>query len=165
MSDLNSAVGLRLRELRLSRELKQADIARQLHISPPYLNLIEKGKRTIPFPLLWRVLKVYEQDPEEFMAGLGEGKVDATLAQLLNEPLLRSVSMDADTVRRLSAEPRLAGTVAALFNLYKNTRSQLAQLLERQGGRNAGAPVFRDAFDETYSPFDEVTDLLQEHHN
>ncbi len=165
MSELNSAVGLRLRELRLSRELKQADIARQLHISPPYLNLIEKGTRTIPFPLLWRVLKVYEQDPEEFMSHLGEGKVDATLAKLLDEPLLRSISVDADTVRRLSAEPRLAGTVAALFNLYKNTRSQLAQMLEREERPGAIAAAPRDAFDDTYSPFDEVTDLLQEHHN
>ncbi|HUB09031.1 MAG TPA: helix-turn-helix domain-containing protein, partial [Myxococcales bacterium] len=157
--DLGARVGLKLRELRLALELKQADVARQLHVSPAYLNLIEKAKRTAPFPLLWKLLKVYEQDPEEFMARLGEGKVDATLEKLLDEPLLRSVSVDADTVRRLSAEPRLAGTVAALFNLYKNTRSQLDQALER-----AGTGVSR-AFDDTYSPFDEVTDLLQEAHN
>ena len=156
---LAARVSLKLRELRLALQLKQADVARQLHVSPAYLNLIEKAKRTVPFPLLWKLLKVYEQDPEEFMARLGEGKVDATLEKLLDEPLLRSISVDADTVRRLSAEPRLAGTVAALFNLYKNTRSQLDQVLERAG------TVSGDAFDDGYSPFDEVTDLLQESHN
>ncbi|MHB8419765.1 MAG: helix-turn-helix domain-containing protein [Myxococcales bacterium] len=158
-ADLGSLVAARLRELRLERELEQAAVAHQLHVSPAYLNLIEKGKRTVPFPLLWKLLKLYEQDPEAFMARLGDGKVDATLAKLLDEPLLRSVSVDADTVRKLSAEPRLAGTVAALFNLYKNTRSQLDQLVERGAGGSS------QAFEGTYSPFDEVTDLLQERHN
>ncbi len=162
MGDLDATVGARLRALRLGRELKQADVARQLHISPAYLNLIEKGHRTVPFPLLWRALEIYGQDAEAFMGGLSDGRIDATLAKLLDEPLLRSLSVDADTVRRLSAEPQLAGTVAALFNLYKNSRSQLEQLLERA---KPGAPVPRDAFDDSYSPFDEVTDLLQEHHN
>src|SRR5690606_3332869 len=52
-------LGVRLRSLRLSLGIKQADAARELGISAAYLNLIEKGKRALPFPLLFRALRHY----------------------------------------------------------------------------------------------------------
>lgn len=161
---LNANVGHRLRTLRLSKGVKQADAARELGVSPAYLNLIEKGKRVTPFPLLWKALRHFEVDPEEFMAQLGEGRVDQALARLLDEPLLKTLDLDQESLQSLSAEPKLAGTVAALFNLYKNTRTQLenvmAQLSSEERGRAVG-PEGR--FD--YSPFDEVSDFLQAHQN
>jgi predicted transcriptional regulator/transcriptional regulator with XRE-family HTH domain len=161
---LNANVGHRLRSLRLSRNIKQADAARDLGVSPAYLNLIEKGKRVTPFPLLWKALRYFEVDPEAFMSQLGEARVDQALAALLDEPLLKSLHLGQDELNSLSAEPKLAGTVAALFNLYKNTRSQLenvmAQLSSEQRAHAAGAEGRLD-----YSPFDEVTDFLQQQHN
>jgi hypothetical protein len=163
-SALNANVGHRLRTLRLSKNVKQADAARELGVSPAYLNLIEKGKRVTPFPLLWKALRLFEVDPEQFMAQLGEGSVDQVLARLLDEPLLKTLDLDPDSLQSLSAEPKLAGTVAALFNLYKNTRTQLenvmAQLSSEERTRTTGAEGRLD-----YSPFDEVSDFLQAHHN
>lgn len=163
---LNANVGHRLRTLRLSKNVKQADAARELGVSPAYLNLIEKGKRVTPFPLLWKALRFFQVDPEEFMAQLGEGRVDEGLAKLLDEPLLKTLNLDADSLQSLSAEPKLAGTVAALFNLYKNTRSQLenvmSQLSSEQLARSPASPG--DARLD-YSPFDEVSDFLQAHEN
>lgn len=165
---LNANVGLKLRSLRMQRNIKQADAARDLGVSPAYLNLIEKGKRVMPFPLLWKALRYFDQDPEQFMSTLGEGRVDEALAKLLDEPLLKSLDIDPESLQHLSAEPKLAGTVAALFNLYKNTRTQLenvlAQLSVEERARSHGHPAAPDLrFD--YSPFDEVTDFLQGHHN
>jgi predicted transcriptional regulator/DNA-binding XRE family transcriptional regulator len=166
---LNANVGLKLRALRLTRNVKQADAARELGVSPAYLNLIEKGKRIMPFPLLWKALRYYEQDPEQFMAALGEGRADEALAKLLDEPLLKSLEIDPESLQHLSAEPKLAGTVAALFNLYKNTRTQLENVLAQLSaierdkpdlGRGQGEMLQLD-----YSPFDEVTDFLEAHHN
>lgn len=163
---LNANVGHRLRALRLSKNIKQADAARELGVSPAYLNLIEKGKRVTPFPLLWKALRFFQVDPEAFMGELGEGRVDEALAKLLDEPLLKTLNLDPDSLQSLSAEPKLAGTVAALFNLYKNTRSQLenvmAQLSSEERGRVPSSPQ-EPRLD--YSPFDEVTDFLQEHEN
>lgn len=164
---INADVGLKLRQLRLERNSKQADVARELGISPAYLNLIEKGKRAVPFPLLWRALKNYGEDPEKFMANLGGGRADAALEKLLDDELVKSLAIDPDGLAHLSAEPKLAGTVAALFNLYKNTRSQLENVMARatraEGSRKKGEAGESLAFD--YSPFDEVTDFLQAHHN
>jgi hypothetical protein len=167
---LNANVGLKLRGLRLARNIKQTDAAKELGVSPAYLNLIEKGKRVMPFPLLWKALRYFDQDPEQFMSTLGEGRVDEALAKLLDEPLLKSLDIDPESLQSLSAEPKLAGTVAALFNLYKNTRTQLENVLVQlnaeeqaraQGVPGSASPGLR--FD--YSPFDEVTDFLQSHHN
>lgn len=161
---LNANVGQRLRALRLSKHIKQGDAARAIGVSPAYLNLIEKGKRTTPFPLLWKALRYFEVDPERFMSQLGEGRVDEALAALLDEPLLKSLDLDQDALHSLSAEPRLAGTVAALFNLYKNTRTQLENVMGQLSSEERGR-ASADAGRLDYSPFDEVTDFLQEQHN
>lgn len=169
---LNANVGLKLRGLRLARNIKQADAAKDLGVSPAYLNLIEKGKRVMPFPLLWKALRYFDQDPEQFMSTLGEGRVDEALAKLLDEPLLKSLDIDPESLQSLSAEPKLAGTVAALFNLYKNTRTQLENVLAQlnveertrtQGGSAGNGTVPGVRFD--YSPFDEVSDFLETHRN
>src|SRR3954471_14812298 len=165
---LNANVGHRLRALRMTKNIKQSDAARELGVSAAYLNLIEKGKRVTPFPLLWKALRFFQVDPEKFMGELGEGRVDEALARLLDEPLLKTLNLDQESLQSLSAEPKLAGTVAALFNLYKNTRTQLenvmAQLsVEERARTDAGSPTPGLRFD--YSPFDEVSDFLQNHKN
>ncbi|HZH03687.1 MAG TPA: short-chain fatty acyl-CoA regulator family protein [Myxococcaceae bacterium] len=166
---LNANVGLKLRALRISRNVKQADAARGLGVSAAYLNLIEKGKRVTPFPLLWKALRYFEQDPEQFMSALGEGRVDEALAKLLDEQLLKTLNLDSESLQQLSAEPKLAGTVTALFNLYKNTRTQLenvlGQLHSEERARRDGRSPGPDGLGWDYTPFDEVTDFLEAERN
>src|SRR5215475_13144893 len=64
----NARIGQRLRQLRIDRSLRQSDVAKQIGVSPAYLNLIEKGRRTIQFPLLWKALEHLGQDLESFMS-------------------------------------------------------------------------------------------------
>ena len=90
------------------------------------------------------------------MGSLGQGPVDETLAKLLDEPLLKSLDIDSESLESLSAEPKLAGTVAALFNLYKNTRHQLEKVSAQM---SSPAQTSEGALD--YSPVDEVSDFLQ----
>jgi predicted transcriptional regulator/transcriptional regulator with XRE-family HTH domain len=171
----NATVGHRLRELRLERALSQADFARRLGISPSYLNLIEKGRRAVQLPLLWKALELLGMEPEPFLDSLGKHPVEQNLALLLDEPLLRTLNLDREDLATLSAEPMAVTTVTTLFNLYKNTRSQaekLQQLLSRhEAGEKARASLERhghatdSALHLDYSPLDEVVDLLQAHRN
>src|SRR4051812_22865631 len=89
----NATVGQRLRQLRLDPAHPQDDIANRPGISPSYLNLIEKGRRTVQLPLLWRALELLHVKPEPFLDSLGEKPVEQTLAQLLDEPLLRTLNL------------------------------------------------------------------------
>ncbi len=185
---VNISIGRRLRELRIERGLPQADVARRLGVSAAYVNLIEKGKRAVQLPLLWKALDLFGVELEPFMASLGEARVEDSLAALLDEPLLRTLNLTEQDLHTLSAEPKAATTITALFQLYKNTRSQLDQLLvalnraERDAGeeralrrelsRPEGVEDDREPppssledvrFD--YSPFDEVVDFLEAHDN
>lgn len=167
MRDAHEAMGRRLRELRLERDLQQADVARRLGVSPAYLSLIEKGKRAVQLPLLFSALELYGVGMEDFMSSLGEQRVDDGLARLLDEPLFRTLNLSREDLATLGAEPKVATTITALFNLYKNTRSQLDHLLrdlarrERDAGVGSGGD--RDEpFGFDYSPFDEVTDFLED---
>ncbi len=165
MSSNNAAMGQRLRELRISRGLQQGEVARQLEISPAYLSLIEKGKRAVQLPLLFRALDLYGVDMETFMASLGERHVDDGLARLLDEPLLRSLNLTEEDLSSLGAEPKIVTTITALFNLYKNTRSQLDNVLQSIARQREGDAGDEDSLRFDYSPFDEVTDFLEKHHN
>lgn len=165
MKDSNQPFGRRLRELRLERGLQQGEVARRLGVSAAYLSLIEKGKRTVQLPLLLAALEIYGVGMEDFMVSLGERRVDEGLARLLDEPLLKTLSLSRDDLASLGAEPKVATTIAALFNLYKNTRGQLDHLLAdlARRERDVGAQGGELGFD--YSPFDEVTDFLEQHGN
>ena len=160
---LNANVGLKLRGLRLQRNIKQADAARDLGVSPAYLNLIEKGKRVMPFPLLWKALRYFEQDPEQFMATLGEGRVDEALAKLLDEPLLKTPGHRPRVAPAplRGAEARRHGG-GALQPLQEHPhpageRAGAARAEERRARTAAGTQRPGVRFD--YSPFDEVTRL------
>ncbi len=165
MKDTHEHFGRRLRELRLERGLQQGEVARRLGVSAAYLSLIEKGKRAVQLPLLFSALEIYGLGVEEFMASLGEPRVDEGLARLLDEPLLKTLNLSRDELASLGAEPKVATTITALFNLYKNTRVQLDHLLadlarrERDDAQRGGELAF------DYSPFDEVTDFLESHGN
>ncbi|UJR79446.1 helix-turn-helix domain-containing protein [Sandaracinus amylolyticus] len=170
MRDAHEAMGRRLRELRLERDLQQADVARRLGVSPAYLSLIEKGKRAVQLPLLFQALELYGVGMEDFMSSLGEPRVDDGLARLLDEPLFRTLNLSREDLATLGAEPKVATTITALFNLYKNTRSQLDHLLRDLAKQERDAGVVAvpvggerdEPYGFDYSPFDEVTDFLEE---
>ena len=163
MAETNAAMGQRLRELRLRRGLQQSEVARRLKISPAYLSLIEKGKRVVQLPLLFQALEVYGIAVEDFMQSLGERHVEDGLARLLDEPLLRSLNLSEEDLASISAEPRMVATITALFNLYKNTRSQLDHVMTSIAQREKQSDDDSLRFD--YNPYDEVTDFLEQHHN
>jgi hypothetical protein len=164
-------IGRRLRELRLERGAQQSEVARQLGVSAAYLNLIEKGKRPMQLPLLWKALAYFKVEMDEFMASLGGRRAPDVLAELMNEPLWRSLGFPDEDLAEFSGEPRRTAMLVALFNLYKNTRTQLDALqneidrLKVSDGAGSGPRPGSLSQRFGYSPFEEVTDFLQAHRN
>jgi len=153
----SATIGQRLRQLRLARDVSQVEFAKQLAISPAYLNLLEKGRRTMQFPLLLRALALLGVDLESFMADAAGARPEDALALLLDDPLTATLALDEHDLARLRSEPRVATTIAALYHLYKNTRAQLDVAMSKL---EAGGPVALG-----YAPGDEVTDFLERHRN
>ena len=71
-NDQHARMGQRLRALRIERGLQQSEMARRLDISAAYLSLIEKGRRSVQLPLLFKALEIYGLSMEAFMESLGD---------------------------------------------------------------------------------------------
>ena len=151
-------IGQKIRQTRLDRGLKQTELARTIGISAAYLNLLEKGRRSIQLPLLLRALEALDLEMESFMESIGEGRPDDVLARLLDDPLARTLDLEEADIAALRAEPRLSSTVAALYHLYKNTRAELDRARSRLETLPTPVPL-------GYAPGDEVTDFLELHRN
>src|SRR3954462_15914048 len=139
----NANIGRRMRELRLERGLEQADVARTLGVSGAYLNLLEKGKRTGQLPLVWNAPWLCGTEMETFMASLGERRAPDALAKLLDEPLLRSLGFSDEDWTEFSGEPKRPAMLVALFNLYKNTRTQLDNVLQQLAEQKEGPSAMK----------------------
>src|SRR5262249_4359439 len=100
---------------------------------------------------------------EAFMASLGERRPTDAVAKLLDEPLLRSLGITSEDIADFSGEPKRTATLVALFNLYKNTRTQLEQMATRLAEEQQDANF--DKVRLGYSPLDEITDFLQKERN
>ncbi|MFQ6549790.1 short-chain fatty acyl-CoA regulator family protein [Aestuariibius sp. 2305UL40-4] len=61
-------VGSRIRERRIALGVQQAELARQVEISPSYLNLIEHNRRRIGGKLLARIARNLDVDPRTLSA-------------------------------------------------------------------------------------------------
>ncbi|MFV0493338.1 MAG: helix-turn-helix domain-containing protein [Pseudorhodobacter sp.] len=73
---LSGLTGTRLRERRLALGLKQADLAREVGVSPSFLNLIEHNRRRISAPVLERLAVALRMDPADFAEGAERGRIE-----------------------------------------------------------------------------------------
>jgi predicted transcriptional regulator len=137
----------------MERGTQQAEVARHLDISAAYLNLIEKGKRAVQLPLLWKALSFFKVDLEAFMNSLGERSAPDALQHLVDEPLIKSLGWSETELAEFSGEPKRTAMLVALFNLYKSTRTQLDQVLAEHARDVPVQPL-------GVSPFDEISDFL-----
>ncbi|MBS0126744.1 short-chain fatty acyl-CoA regulator family protein [Thetidibacter halocola] len=76
----DTLTGSRIRERRVARRMKQADLARQAGISASYLNLIEHNRRRIGGKLLVDIAEILGVEPSALTEGAGAAMI-ATLRE------------------------------------------------------------------------------------
>jgi hypothetical protein len=139
--------GARLRRLREERQMSQIDLARQLGISPSYLNQIEHDSRPLTVPVLIRITEVFGVDTAYFATH------DASrLVRDLREALPVRASLP-DLTELATKLPEVAEAVIDLYRRCRQTEEQLAELV---GDRDALA---------LRSPHDQVTDFFYRRQN
>ena len=123
--------GGRVRALRLRAGLTQAALARQLGVSPSYLNLIERDRRPLPAELLLRLAQALDVDLRSFAAG-DDARLTGDLAEVFGDPLFEDYPL---TPRELgefaAAAPGVARAVVALHQAYAAARANAEALAER----------------------------------
>jgi XRE family transcriptional regulator, fatty acid utilization regulator len=139
--------GARLRRLREDRGISQIDLARQLNISPSYLNQIEHDVRPLTVPVLIRITELFGVDTTVFAAH-DASRLVADLREAL--PARASVADLTELATRL---PELADAVIDLYRRYRQAEDQLTEVV---GDRELFA---------SRSPHDQVTDFFYRRQN
>lgn len=145
-------VGERVRQLRAQGRMDQADMARLLGISVPYLSQLENNDRPLTarvksalaaaFPLDW---SDFDERPEEQLLG-------AFNWALVNSGNGSSPPEPERTERLHIQYPEFAARYVELHHLLRQTEQRLAMAEEALGGSQAFA---------SRAPWDEVTDWFQ----
>lgn len=112
-------IGQRLRVLRQSLGLTQAQMAAELQVSPSYITLIESDQRPASARLLMRLAEVYDLNIAE-LAPSADAQLSADFASALKDPALETGSLPrAEIEAVLQSSPRIAAAMVRLHDRYR----------------------------------------------
>ena len=116
-SDIN--LGLRRRE-----GITQIDLAKQLGVSPSYLNLIESNRRPLTAQLLLELAKIFHLDLASFAAADDEARNAADLLEVLSDPMFEKHGITNADVREICASsPNVSRALLTLYRSYVDART------------------------------------------
>lgn len=121
--------GSRIRERRIERGVRQADLARMAEISPSYLNLIEHNRRRIGGRLLNTLARALGVDPAALASGAEGTLIDGLRSAAAAEP-----ETGADPARAEDFAGRFPGwaaLVAAQARRVAALEARVAELTDR----------------------------------
>jgi predicted transcriptional regulator/DNA-binding XRE family transcriptional regulator len=148
--------GERLKRLRTRLGIRQFELARNIMVSPSYLNQIENDQRPMTAAILSRlaaalnVSEVYFVDTEDVRRA-------TQLREALGDPLFRGKTVSlADVQAMVRVAPEIGDAFMTLYRAYSAQEEQRQEALNRLV---AGPAVALRA------PYDEVRDWVQSRHN
>ena len=115
-------IGQRLRVLRHSLGLTQAQMAEQLGVSASYITLIESDQRPASARLLMKLAEIYDLNISE-LAPSTDAQLAADFTAALKDPVLEAKGVTRSEVEAvLQASPRLAAAFVRLHDRYRERR-------------------------------------------
>lgn len=112
-------LGPRVKRLRQSLGLTQAQMAADLGVSPSYVNLIEANQRPISAKLLIKLAQVYDVNLAD-LSEAGDSQLRAELASVLKDPVLEVPSLGrAEVEDVVNASPEVARALIRLHGKYR----------------------------------------------
>ena len=166
MKNTHAHMGTRLRELRLARGLQQGEVARRLGRLARLPEPHREGQARRPAAAAVQGARALRQSAWRSSCRASASVASTTASPACSTSRCCARSTSAKRTWRSSAPSRAwRTTITALFNMYKNTRSQLDHLLSpaRQARARHDGTELGMSFD--YNPFDEVTDFLEANDN
>lgn len=120
--------GTRIRERRLERGLRQAELAQAIGVSPSYLNLIEHGRRRIAGKLLADIARALDLDPGLLSDTPDAGRLQALRAAALRGGLVRPEPEVGRAQELLDRFPGWAALVARQDRRIEALEGRVAEL-------------------------------------
>lgn len=147
--------GRQLRELRARRGLRQADLARQLAISAPYLSQLEHDDRPLTPMLAEKLATLFPLDWQDFALDETE-RLAFALREAANAPLFEE-RIEADALDRLAEQqPAFARRFVELYDNYRRACQRIEMVDEA---------ISVDAVGRPRLPWEEIRDWFHLQNN
>lgn len=174
---MRAPIGIHIRRRRLDLGQSQAHMARQVGISPSYLNLIENNKRDVGGALLLRIAAHLDLDINE-LTGQREQKSLQMIQELLGDPLLQGLDFRQTDLRELVARfPEIGQALVRLYRGYNDSATEieayanrfnldpvlaqmLHEVLNRIAGMRSSAEIISDVEDLAESDRQRFTEAI-----
>jgi len=114
---MKTFIGPQLRRLRRERAKTQSEIAKDLGISPSYVNLLENNERSISVSVLLKLLEVYGVDWRDVAETTSVTQL-SNLRGYLQDPLFDKVRPDLSQLR--AAQSHSPDLLECFFKLYQS---------------------------------------------
>ena len=150
-----SFVGGRLRRLREERGMSQAALARELSISPSYLNQLEHDARPMTVPVLLRLTTAFGVDAAYF-APAGQARLTSDLHEAFGERVAAGRLAAGDLGELAQRLPEIADLLLDLQRRYRAASEQIAGIV---GDRAVPGSV------DTQEPHEQVREYFYRRHN
>ena len=148
-------LGYKLRRLREQKGLTQAALARQLEVSPSYLNQIENNQRPLTLAVLLRISTLFEVDLTSFVED-EEARLVSDLREALADPLFGSAVVSPAELRNAtSASPELVRRILGLHQAYQKLHERVQSLADTLSTQDRGSTLTGPQF-----PYEEVRDYF-----
>lgn len=149
--------GGRLRHLRESRSMSQAELARLLEISPSYVNQMEHNTRPLTLPVLLKLTEAFGVDTE-FFAAKDTARLVADVREVLQDDAVGETLSPGELDELASNLPSAARALVRLHRRYREATENVAALVDERGLGLAGTAAGR-------LPHEEVRDYFYQRQN
>ncbi len=120
-------IGPKLRELRQSRQLTQAEMASEIGVSASYINLIERNQRPASLKFLITLSDSFGLNWRE-LTNTDGGIALSDLRQITKDPAFGDTLPDIEELRSaLEGSPNLINGLVNIFNAYRAYGEKLAE--------------------------------------
>src|SRR3977135_2309960 len=151
-------VGPRFRRIRRQIGLTQTQMAKELDISPSYVNLIERNQRPVTAQILLKMAEAYDIDLRD-LAAADKDRFFTELNEVFSDPLFRQLELPKQELRDLvELCPDAANAVQRLYRAYVEARRGESMAAARLAGRDQA-----ESFEA--NPGERVRDLIEANRN
>jgi predicted transcriptional regulator/DNA-binding XRE family transcriptional regulator len=151
-------VGPRFRRIRRQIGLSQTQMAKELEISPSYVNLIERNQRPVTAQILLKMAEAYDVDLRD-LAAADKDRFFAELNEVFSDPLFRQFELPKQELQDfVELCPDAANAVQRLYRAYVEARRGENTAASRLAGRD-------DAPSPDANPVERVRELIEENKN
>lgn len=132
-------VGTRIRERRRAKKISQINLAKEVGISPSYLNLIEHNRRGIAGKTLLTLAKALEINPRHLTEGADQGLIDR-----IKKAATTTAGVDAELQRTEEFIGRFPGFAQLVERLFDQVEIK-DQTMQALSDKLSNDPFFAEA--------------------